>query len=382
MADDALARVVEAVQDADANRVPEALREALLELGVTETILWLSDYRESHLVDVTSHWAWQVGDDRVIPVDGSDQGRAFASGRPFEVGGRIHVPVTVRGDRRGVLEMAPVIAEPHELLRVARVVGSAVAEANRVSDRYVVSTRVRPMTVAAEMQRALLPGTAYRDDEVEVAGLVEPAYTVGGDCFDWSRSDDSLQVTVIDAGGRGISPAQTGALALTASRNARRGGADIAEQAAEADRALFAVHGGEQWAAALWIELDLRTGDALAVATGTLNLLRVRTSGVREQKLVDQPYLGKAGRTRYTAEHVHKLGADRIVIVSDGLSAAASSDSDPFGKSEMSRTLRQHLLLPPAETVRAILAAMSAYRGEHELSDDAVALCLDWASRD
>jgi hypothetical protein len=40
------------------------------------------------------------------------------------------------------------------------------------------------MSVAASMQWDLLPPLVMRTRSVVVAGLIEPAYEVGGDCFD------------------------------------------------------------------------------------------------------------------------------------------------------------------------------------------------------
>ncbi|GAB3520902.1 SpoIIE family protein phosphatase [Arthrobacter monumenti] len=60
---------------------------------------------------------------------------------------------------------------------------------------------------AAEVQRSLLPGAAVLLDGYEIGGGCRPARNVGGDFFDWSATEEGLQLTVADAMGKGMGAA-------------------------------------------------------------------------------------------------------------------------------------------------------------------------------
>ena len=49
------------------------------------------------------------------------------------------------------------------------------------------------MTLAAEMQWSLLPPLSFAAGGVTIAGLLEPAYEVGGDCFDYAYNAGRLE---------------------------------------------------------------------------------------------------------------------------------------------------------------------------------------------
>ena len=61
-----------------------------------------------------------------------------------------------------------------------------------------------------------------------VAGLLEPAYEVGGDCFDYALNGDvMLDVAVFDAMGHGLPSSIISGLAVGAYRHARRTGVPL-----------------------------------------------------------------------------------------------------------------------------------------------------------
>ena len=69
----------------------------------------------------------------------------------------------------------------------------------------------------------LLPPLAMTAPQVEVAGILEPAYDVAGDSFDYALNDDILHMAMIDAMGHGLDAATMATVAIGAYRHARRG---------------------------------------------------------------------------------------------------------------------------------------------------------------
>ena len=60
------------------------------------------------------------------------------------------------------------------------------------------------MDLAAEMQWSLLPPLSFAAAGMTIAGLLEPAYEVGGDCFDYAFNAGLLDFAVLDSVGHGL----------------------------------------------------------------------------------------------------------------------------------------------------------------------------------
>jgi serine phosphatase RsbU (regulator of sigma subunit) len=60
------------------------------------------------------------------------------------------------------------------------------------------------MSLAAEMQWQLLPPLTLVTPRVVIAGLLEPAYEVAGDAFDYALNGDTAHLAVIDPVGHDL----------------------------------------------------------------------------------------------------------------------------------------------------------------------------------
>ncbi|WP_433475943.1 PP2C family protein-serine/threonine phosphatase [Spirillospora sp. CA-142024] len=333
----------------------------------------LIDYRQAYLVRTISG-----GDD--VPVDNTGPGRAFASQRTVrEDGGRlVHLPLTVRGERLGVLSVRLPDGGPAWLDGFAATLARALKIADQGTDLYRRVRRRTRLTLAAEMQWDLLPALAFDSAEFRFAGQLEPAYAVWGDNFDWSASGERLTLTVSNGMGSGTEAAALTHLAISALRNSRRSGGDIAEQAALADEALFARYRGERHVATLLLEFEPATGRVRVIDAGSPRIYRMRNGAAEEVGFEAQMPLGMFGDTRYTTEEFTVDQGDRLVIVSDGVHAALSPAGIPYGESALLQALRATRLQYPAEAVRTMIRHFVAYHEGTEPVDDAVIVCIDW----
>ena len=98
--------------------------------------------------------------------------------------------------------------------------------------------RVEEMDIAAEMRWALLPPLTMRTSRVSIAGMLEPAYEVAGDTFDYAVNADRAYVAVFDAVGHGLLAARLANLCVGAYRNRRRSGATLEQSAGDLDAVL------------------------------------------------------------------------------------------------------------------------------------------------
>ncbi|MFB9909169.1 PP2C family protein-serine/threonine phosphatase [Allokutzneria oryzae] len=348
--------------------------------GVAEAEVYLADYRMSALEPILDR------DGEGLPVTSSAAGTAFSQQRPVLDGEFHYLPISVRGDRLGVLRLrwrpgtAPDEATAAELAELAELSGQALIAAEVVTDRFRRARRTERLTLAAEMQWDLLPGRCLESAEFSLAGQLEPAYAVRGDNFDWSADDEHLTIAVTNGMGESVDAALLTSLAIHALRNARRAGVDLADQAALADQAIWAQYGGKQHVSTLLLRIELASGRLAVIDAGSPQIWRIRGEEVADVRLEPQLPLGMFDSTDYLEQHFDLLPGDRLVIVSDGVHEAAVGERR-FGEEQLALTLAATRAVSPPEAVRAIMADLHEFGGEADLDDDAVAVCLDWRGR-
>ncbi|MFB9238326.1 PP2C family protein-serine/threonine phosphatase [Plantactinospora siamensis] len=351
-------------------------------LGVSGADVLLADYRIAGL--------WGVLDSTTsgrIPLTGQDAAaRCFSSQQALVDTGprgvRLYVPVTVWGERVGVLVVE--LAEPPSDVLAGRLnvlagdLALALRAADRDTDRYRRVRRRGRLSMAAELQWELIPGRSLWHDSYLLAGQLEPAYTVGGDNFDWAVNDDRLTVTAVNGDGTGLPASLLTALAVNAMRNARRSGGSLAEQAELASDTIFQHHRGERHLATVLLELDFHTGRVQAVDAGSPRVMRVRGGEVHRISLEEQLPLGMFEEGRYSSQEFWIEPGDRLFVVTDGVYAAAPGEREPYGDRVLAKAIRSTRLQPATEAVGTVMRDLRDYHDDTELDDDAVIVCLDW----
>ncbi|MGW8327086.1 PP2C family protein-serine/threonine phosphatase [Streptomyces sp. NPDC055897] len=378
-----------ALRQAAPHALLQAVQEALAaHYGASSVDLLMADYAMTILQPV-SKLPYTA---EPIAVHGSSPGRAFGAQQPHVVAddhtGRltVHLPVSVRGDRIGVLsvvlaqETYDALAE-QELRDIAEVLGHSIVVAERDTDVYLQARRANRLTLAAEMQWQLLPGRSCSRPEYEIGAQLEPAYAIYGDNFDWSTSADHLTLVVTNGMGEGIEAALLTNLAVNALRNARRAGLSLSDQACLADQAVYGHYRGDAYLSTLLLRFDLDTGRTQIVDAGSPRMWRLRHGKAEQIHPEAQMPLGMFEDTPYTTEHFEVLPGDRLVFVSDGVYNVASPEGERYSEKALMRALTNTRLLPAPQVPRAVLQELAGHRGPIDADDDAMVVCLDWHGR-
>ncbi|MBT2467241.1 serine/threonine-protein phosphatase [Streptomyces sp. ISL-66] len=312
-------------------------------------------------------------------------GRVFGSQEAIireGAAGRVEalVPVTVRGDRLGVLCVAlPAGAcDLEELEVIAGILGRELVVSERDTDLYLQARRTRRLTLAAELQWQLLPARSCSRPEYGLGAQLEPAYAIHGDNFDWCAEADYLTLTVTNGMGEGIDAALLTNLAVNALRNARRGGTALAGQASLADQALYAHYRGRMHVSTLLLRFEISTGRVEVVDAGSPQTWLLRDGEVSLVPFDAQLPLGMVEETPYAVQHMDVVRGDRLLFVSDGIYDAASPAGEKYGERALARALADTRLLPAALVPAAVLRALTEWRGTPTPADDAMVVCLDW----
>lgn len=388
-----IGQLLQNAQACDPQDIVEAIAQTVVAFGGKDVVLFMVDYDHSQLrphPDVLPHGERP----QIVNIDGSMAGRAFTSGEALAVeqGSDWHcwIPVTERSERLGVLALT-MPRWDDEMKNICVDIGIATAHivtsASQYTDRLTVLRRRKDMELAAEIQWSLLPPLTFSRDGATVAGLLEPAYQVGGDCFDYSFNDEILDFAIFDAMGHGLSSAVLSTLAVAAYRSARRaeGHSDLVTIASFIDDAIESQHHGESFATAVIGKLDVNTGHLSWINAGHPNPLHLR-NGRRID--LDVPPPGKplgvgATFTPMASRVVFDVDLepnDSILLYTDGVVEARSEDGTYFGEERLNDFLEREADSGEAaeEVLRRLVRAVLSHQHDR-LKDDASMLYIKWA---
>jgi serine phosphatase RsbU (regulator of sigma subunit) len=315
-----------------------------------------------------------------VPLVGTPQGRALAA-QAVEVivedgGARLFAPVTSRGEAVGVLELrlddSPAEQTLADVALAAHFLAYVVIANRRYTDLFEWGQRSVPLSLAAEIQHRLLPGSyTCEAGQFTLAAWLQPAGEIGGDTFDFSLERDALHVSMTDAMGHTMDAALLATVLVGGLRNARRRGVELAEQARLANDALAEQVVDGQFVTGLLVRIDLANATAGIVNAGHPPPLRLRAGQVEQLRLeADRPFGLLPGRGHRVQALPLEVG-DRLIFVTDGMLERDAARINIAAI--LTATMNMHAREAVQHLTEAVLKASGG-----ELRDDATALCLDW----
>ena len=323
---------------------------------------------------------------QVVAYDGGPMERVIRS-QQLEVvppgaddnGWTVLAPVSERGEVIGLLELVtpdePVGDDLQEIATLAHLLGFVVIANRRHTDLFEWGQRSRPLSLSAEIQQRLLPGSRTCEaGAFTLSGWLEPAADIAGDTFDYSLARDALHLSMTDAMGHGVGAALTATLCVGALRGSRRRGGSLLEQVVEANAAVNehgAASGQDDFVTGLVGRLDLRSGVISVVNAGHVSPYLLRRGEVTELALPTNLPLGMFPDTVYEHTELNLEPGDRCVLVTDGMLERNAAAID------LPAAIRDSSSLHPREATAALADSVLEATG-HALSDDATVLCLDW----
>jgi serine phosphatase RsbU (regulator of sigma subunit) len=357
--------------------------EEVARVGGREVSILLQDYGQRVLVPLPGR-RLTVGEP--VPIGDSHAGTAFLHATTVEVpeagGIRMYLPLLDGSDQVGVMVVTldSVDDDDRRLLRrLAGLVADTLVTKHSYTDRFFQARRREPMSLAAEIQWSLLPPLAMTVPQVGVAGILEPAYKVAGDSFDYALNDDILHLAVIDAMGHGLDAATMATVAIGAYRHARRADIGLAEIYAYMDRAIAEQFGPDHFVTAQMMLLDIATGHLQWVNAGHPAALLIRDHEV-VQHLHSPTTLpvGFGGEQPRVSEQTLQPG-DRVLCFTDGVIEEHEAGEEQFGEEQLIHWVHriEHSEMGVRAVVRALSHALMEERGG-TTSDDATLFMVEW----
>lgn len=360
-----------------------AVADHAARLGGGDAVIYLVDLEQRVLVPLPTRRGAPAG--QVLEIDTTLAGRVYRSQETAhgDADGavRVWLPLRDGSERLGV--MAVTLASPDPLTErrlewLTALVAELVMTRNAYGDAFVGARRRREMSLAAELRWMVLPPLTFTSRSVEVAAMLEPAYEVAGDSFDYAVEADVAHVAIFDAMGHGLEAARIADLATAAYRHGRRLGRALVDTFVSIDAAIRSQFGPDHFVTGQLATLDLTSGALDVVNGGHPRPLLVRgTAVVRELATDVSPPMGLGSPPAVT--RVQLEPEDRVVFYTDGVVEARSPAGEEFGVERLGDLLRRAAAARelPAEMLRRLTHSVLAHEAGR-LRDDATLLLVGW----
>jgi serine phosphatase RsbU (regulator of sigma subunit) len=369
----------------DPAAIPEILAAATGDLGATDVVVYLVDFGRTllePLPDREAHAALPATED----VTGTMAGRAFTDQALVTVerpgGLRVWAPVLEGSDCTGVVALTLPAAHHRDLdacEELGLLAGYLIAAHARCTDLYNLHRRRRSMTLAASLQWDLLPPLLVNTGVLTVAGHVEPAYEVGGDCFDYAANGTVFDVAIMDAMGHGLTSALVAALAMGTYRHGRREARSLVDLHTTLAATIQSQHADSSFVSGLLGRIDTATGLFSWTNAGhPLPLLIRGGQVVGELTCPPTPPWGLLEGTPTLAADSLEPG-DSVLLYTDGVTEARTPDGDDFGLDRLIDVVQANAsdLLEPTEVVRMVVRSVLEHQ-HAALADDATVVLVRW----
>ncbi|WSY48210.1 serine/threonine-protein phosphatase (plasmid) [Embleya sp. NBC_00888] len=382
--EDRLEELIVEAQTALPVELPALAIRCALALGLDSALIYLVDLQQQLLIPLDEAL-------EPLPVDLSAAGWAYRTVSPRvaedDDGSILWVPLVDGAERLGVLAVRAAALDETRMRRsrvLAHLFAMLITSKRAYSDWLAARTRTATMRLPAEMLRAFLPPRTIGSSRCVSTAVLEPAYDVAGDAFDHSVVKNILHTMILDAMGHDLTAGLTTSVAMAAARNARRGGADLADVVGSVDRAL-AQWLPDHFCTGVLCRLDAETGVLRWVNCGHPPPLLIRAERVLAGALDSppQPPIGLAGSLAPAARQVHEATlepGDCVLLYTDGVVEARDADGAEFGLDRFTDFIIRFSSAGqrPAEVLRLLIHAILDYQ-RNQLRDDVTILLFEWS---
>jgi serine phosphatase RsbU (regulator of sigma subunit) len=207
--------------------------------------------------------------------------------------------------------------------------------------------------------------------------MLQPAYEVAGDSFDYARDTGGMHVVVIDSVGHDLDSSLISHLVQGSLRNSRRNGLDITEAYSAADEALSAMFPDPRFATAAFGGSNWRAVGSAGSRRGIRRRCSCGADGSSARRRPCRPSRSAWGAGTTPVNEVVLERGDALLFYTDGVTEGGARGGERFGLDRLVDLLGRTLLagLQPAELLRRLVTAVLEHTA-YELHDDTTLLLV------
>ena len=255
------------------------------------------------------------------------------------------------------------------VLRVRNVALAEEAAARRVLEHE--------LSLAHDMQMAMLPRRLPERPEVEIAASLEPARSVGGDLYDFVVDEDRLWFIVADVSGKGVAAALYMAVAKTLFRAMVQARVDVAEVLARMNLELCRDNDQLMFVTAVVGQLTMSTGEVVLSDSGHNPVVLIgRDGSLQKIELPKGIALGVIDDFTFTPRSLVLQPGDALVLYTDGATDARDPAGDLFGGARLDQAIAAVAAAPADAIVSSIMRTVNDFAHGAPPEDDLTVLAL------
>src|SRR5580700_3183556 len=286
--------------------------------------------------------------------------------------------------------LAVPLVEP--LLTVFAALAAAIGYRLVVADRIMAvqiaqkQAQEAEMASAAAIQRAMLPSmqpSDFAEGKLDIFAHMIPVREVGGDLYDIVKLDGNrVVITIGDVCGKGIPASLFMAITQTVMRLVVRAGRDLLAEITAANKLLVANNREEMFTTLFCSVIDVPSGTMSYCNCGHNPPLVLRRGGSTFEPLHNcGPPLGIVDDVSYVPRSIALAPGDMLLLYTDGVTEAESSQSAQFGMERLEQTILEMRCHPARGVVEHVIKRVAEFAKGARQSDDITCVAVVWNER-
>jgi phosphoserine phosphatase RsbU/P len=232
------------------------------------------------------------------------------------------------------------------------------------------------LTIAREIQQALLPQSNKELAYVRVCSQSIPCHEVGGDYFDYfDLSDERLGFAVGDVAGKGIPAALLASLIQGIFTAQNLGDLPLSQVIANANQNIVHRGTGNRFVTFFFGILDTE-GNCTYVNAGHNPPFLLSRDGLMKELTTGGMVLGLFAGAQYEAETIRLHPGDHLVLFTDGVVEALNSLGEEFGIRRLTSVLGANASATSFEILARTLETVLAFSANTPQHDDITMMVL------
>ena len=234
------------------------------------------------------------------------------------------------------------------------------------------------LSVARDIQTALLPADPGNEDGCASYGVMLPAAEVGGDYFDrFPISSQQTLFIVADIAGHGVGAGILAAMFKSAVWMELRHTIGLAALLQHLNEAFHALTDRKTFVTCAMLLLDRQDGQAILATAGHPPIFQIDGQSQRLQKHHTHDLaLGLMPQAQFSVKTVSFQPGDTFVLYTDGAFEAMNPHGDMFGEARLQRLLARLAGQPPRQLCESVLQEIQEFQREQRRMDDITLLAI------